>query len=1235
MVTKDNEGPGWFSGQTVELEGRRCLNGAGPVPADIVFVDKAPDQKEVWTGRPYTSKAAQFLMRKLKEARFPVNKARFTYATHHAPKKYTAAEVNWGKRMFAEEMASVNPKLVVTFGAEPLKQVVGTSYRWDDVHGAWIRPDTIQDCRFEVFPTFNLEQVLFNQKWDVYFEADLRRITNRLFNTPELPPHCDNAVIHAPNEIRSFADWILSKDRTVMTLDCEWNGKNWMDTGRYFRTVQLGYAKGKVVTIEVSTEGGKRCYDGDERDIFSELKRLLESPKVGIVGHNVIADGEWLLSYGVDIRPRVVYDTMLAEHIIDQNGPFGLEALAMKYTPYGRYSTDVEVWVRRHQNAKLPDTSANGYGFVPRDMLMSYGYADVDVLWYILDEQIPVLRRRGCFRRRGVNGEYPSLLQTVLDTQRVTYDLEINGLPVDMAQLDMLTERYQAARSETLSKVMQLARSAGFEDFNPRSVQHLRKMLFGVLKLTPVKTTDGNDWGEVAGEMGMDDETDVAAATDKSTLQILEGQHPFVDALLDFRRIDQTCKTWLTKEKDGEPAGLYKDLWPDGTLKSRFLTLTETGRYRTSSPNCFPGEVEVLTELGWIPWNELYYRSDRDDVKLAQWDVDTLEITFARPNAYVKHDDAKCVHVYGRQQLDIMCTPDHRFTVYHRKDKSRKEQIVASQLQKYVDYIVPQAGKLVKEGEHLDESQVAVICALQADGYLVPGGGIDWRFDKKRKYDRLCRALWSAGISYRPYTSNSKGRTRHCVYVGKHDVPVWLLGKKEFGPWLFRYDSDTLAMFEKEVWEWDGCSTRKSMFASANPVNAGFVQALCLFNGRRGKIRRYVSNTGSVSWQVDAANHGYTQLANLESVEMASRRTVYCVNMPKDTVIVRYNGKVAFTNQSQNWPKKAESYLSKIFGEGNEPPMLRTIVDPNQRAEYRGLGKKIVQIEGDFCQAELFCMANITGDENMIKTLTTPGLDLHDKTTVGSFGFHVYDDAGREVSEDDLVRMAADLKDQGGAESDEYQHFMKTLVYVDAHGNKMTRAQFKSGPRVSGKAISFGVPYGRGASALALQIKAETGDTRTLDEITAEASKMLNAWKTELFPTCWAELTRWRELVYTQGWIENPWGMRKTAHIRPGERDPALERQFGNYPIQSTVAGTVQIAMGQMKKYIVDRGLPFKIQNQIHDAVMIECPLDMADECKRMFKETMAGIHIPLPGGRWFSLDIDLDVYERWGVKMK
>ena len=58
-----------------------------------------------------------------------------------------------------------------------------------------------------------------------------------------------------------------------------------------------------------------------------------------------------------------------------------------------------------------------------------------------------------------------------------------------------------------------------------------------------------------------------------------------------------------------------------------------------------------------------------------------------------------------------------------------------------------------------------------------------------------------------------------------------------------------------------------------------------------------------------------------------------------------------------------------------------------------------------------------------------------------------------EVSEEDLVALAYDI----GADSEEYEHFMKTLTYVDQHGKRMTRAEFKSSIRVAAKAINFGI----------------------------------------------------------------------------------------------------------------------------------------------------------------------------------
>ena len=88
--------------------------------------------------------------------------------------------------------------------------------------------------------------------------------------------------------------------------------------------------------------------------------------------------------------------------------------------------------------------------------------------------------------------------------------------------------------------------------------------------------------------------------------------------------------------------------------------------------------------------------------------------------------------------------------------------------------------------------------------------------------------------------------------------------------------------------------------------------------------------------------------------------------------------------------------------------------------------------------------------------------------------------------------------------------------------------------------------------------------------------------------------------------------------------------------IQSTVADTAMIAMDRIVKYREKHDLHFRIQNQIHDAIMIECPLAEIDACKAMFREAMGSIDIPIGGALGLlRLGVDIDVHSRWGEKVK
>lgn len=78
------------------------------------------------------------------------------------------------------------------------------------------------------------------------------------------------------------------------------------------------------------------------------------------------------------------------------------------------------------------------------------------------------------------------------------------------------------------------------------------------------------------------------------------------------------------------------------------------------------------------------------------------------------------------------------------------------------------------------------------------------------------------------------------------------------------------------------------------------------------------------------------------------------------------------------------------------------------------------------------------------------------------------------------------------------------------------------------------------------------------------------------------------------------------------------------------------IAMDLIDRYRQEHDLHFRIQNQIHDAVMLEVPIPEIDACKKMFQETMANIDIPVGGPfKLLRLGVDIEVFKRWGEKSK
>lgn len=178
---------------------------------------------------------------------------------------------------------------------------------------------------------------------------------------------------------------------------------------------------------------------------------------------------------------------------------------------------------------------------------------------------------------------------------------------------------------------------------------------------------------------------------------------------------------------------------------------------------------------------------------------------------------------------------------------------------------------------------------------------------------------------------------------------------------------------------------------------------------------------------------------------------------------------------------------------------------------------------------------------------------------------------------------------------------------------------------------------------MAIQVKAETGCKESIDVLAAQFDQVIKTWKEVEYPVAWNFILACMAKVNDPGYIRNPWGrIRRAPFLLRGQRDAGAERNFANFPIQSTVSDTVQLAMEQMIRWRAENGLHFEIQNQIHDALMLHVPKDEVEETKAMFHATMGNVHIPLKGTDYehqggpdfFTLGVDIDVYERWGKKI-
>lgn len=207
-------------------------------------------------------------------------------------------------------------------------------------------------------------------------------------------------------------------------------------------------------------------------------------------------------------------------------------------------------------------------------------------------------------------------------------------------------------------------------------------------------------------------------------------------------------------------------------------------------------------------------------------------------------------------------------------------------------------------------------------------------------------------------------------------------------------------------------------------------------------------------------------------------------------------------------------------------------------------GKKI--ISADYSQIELRLIAEISGEQNMIKAFQN-GEDIHASTAAKLFNIPLED---------------------------------------------VTKIQ-----RSQAKTVNFGIIYGQGAFALAEQ----TGLSRT------EAKKMIDSYY-ETYPRLKEYVAEQVKKAQDFGYVETILGRKR--HLKDINSSNFVvkahaERNAVNAPIQGSAADIIKLAMIKIDSELETQNLQTKMLLQVHDELLFESPLEELETAKALIKKEM------------------------------
>ena len=535
----------------------RCMSGHGNKDARIVIVGEAPGSEEDQIGRPFIGPAGKFLRRHVfRGSGLTDDDVYVTNAVRCYPAKDKNGKIknpNIGQiracrpHLYAE-LRTLKPRVILLMGNVALhgllpiykskssddeKKSAGvsgiTTWRgkqiWSAEFNCWVIPTFHPSALMRDFQnglSFRLEQTVA----DVELAASLA--------SKPLPKVVQPKRYFIDDEFTALKLLRGMATKPIVAYDIESEG---FDP----RTDEiLGFALADSVDrgFFVTWRSFK-----DNKIAVGLLKQIMADKAIIKITHNGAFDDRFMRCKGF---PRLINweDTMIAAGLVDENFPRGLKPNAFRYTTFGGYDEELDIYRREHK--------LKTYKGIPMEVLGRYGGYDAVAtfrLWTLFE---PILRDQGL---------YPLYKKIIMPVRNVMNDAEQTGFKVDVVrakELDILCDKAVVALTK------QAYKHAG-EQFNLKSNPQLQRVLYDKLKLKApaniAKTKTGGRSCNTKVLQKMVDQPNGAIA----------------QSLLDLK--------YITSQQSKFIKMIINNAWEDGRVHTNYnVTGTVTGRTSCSNP---------------------------------------------------------------------------------------------------------------------------------------------------------------------------------------------------------------------------------------------------------------------------------------------------------------------------------------------------------------------------------------------------------------------------------------------------------------------------------------------------------------------------------------------------------------------------------------------------------------------------------------------------------------------------